>query len=168
MTRQLMGLLLLPCLMPVAAGRAAAQTGEIRGNAGIAGGMESGGLPSSLALTGSFSFVISSVAAGPEVLYIRGDERVFGLGGVIRLHLGSAPLRPYLVGSLGGNFWKGKDFGTAGLFSGSLGMGVLLKLGLRPDVQFSLEGRVYDNLQRLGGRDDWAFATIGGGLRLGW
>jgi hypothetical protein len=142
---------------------ARAQIGEIRVNTGIAAGLERGGLPAAVLGNASFSLVRSRLSLGPEVLYIAGDERVFGLGGVARVNLGTARFRPYVMASLGGNFWKQEDFGTTGLFSGSIGAGV----GWGPS--FTTEVRIYENLQRLASpADNWSFITLTGGVRLAW
>jgi hypothetical protein len=144
---------------------ASAQIGELRVNAGLANGLGSNGLPLNPVTTASFSFVKSSFSLGPEVLYVFGTARVFGLGAVARLRVGSGPLRPYLIGGLGGN-WHRQDFLTPGLFSGSLGAGV--SLSRAAPMELTLEARLHKNLQRYGGGGDWDFITVAAGVRFGW
>lgn len=153
-------LLITPCRS------AGAQTGELRVNAGLASGIGSDGHPVARATTASFSFVKSSFSFGPEVLYVAGEQRIFGIGGTARLRVSSGPLAAYLVGGLGGNYWKRQEFVTAGLFSGSLGGG--LSLATRGALAITLEARLYKNLQRYGGEGNWGFATVTAGVRLGW
>lgn len=142
-----------------------AQTGELRMNAGLAQGIESGGLPTGLAANASFSFTVGGFSFGPEGLLVPGNERVYGLGGVARMRLSSRGLAPYLIGGLGGNYWRTDGLGTTGLFTGNLGAGV----GFGPEKNVGVELRIYENLQRLaGGPGNWAFITLTGGIRIGW
>lgn len=159
-------LIVLIPLMTLPFRSAAAQTGEFRVNAGLASGVGSDGLPPTVATTASFSFVKSSFSLGPEVLYVGGSERIFGIGAVARLYVGSGTLRPYLIGGLGGNYWKRQQFVTAGLFSGSLGAG--LSVATRGALGVGLEARLNKNLQRYGGGGNWDFVTVMAGVRLGW
>ncbi len=146
---------------------AAAQIGEVRVNAGMASGVEAGGLPVRAGGSASFAFVASSLSFGPEVLFFPGGVRVSGLAGVARLHLArqGQGFRPYLIASLGGTQWKGADLGT-NLLTGSLGVGVPIGSGL---TTFTVEARAYENLQRLGpGSNKWTFLTLTGGMRFTW
>jgi hypothetical protein len=147
-------------------GRVTAQTGEFRVNGGLAAGLGSGGFPSSPFVSASFSFVKSAFSFGPEAGYAFGSDRIFAIGAVARLRVSSGRLRPYLVGGLGGNYWHRVNFGSAGLFSGSLGAGVIL--AERSPAGLTLEVRMHQNLQRYGGAENWDFITVGGGIRFGW
>jgi hypothetical protein len=149
-------------LLAVPAHPVLAQTGEIRFTAGFATGIGSGGLSPSPVTMASFSFVKSSFSFGPEVLYVYGDPRIFGIGVVSRLTLGSRAVRPYLVGGLGGDYWKRSQGVTAGLFTASLGAGFHLSRHI------IVEGRVHQNLQNYTGGGNWDFVTIMAGGKIGW
>jgi hypothetical protein len=57
------------------------------------------------------------------------------------------------------------ELDNTGLFSGNLGAGIVPG----PRSNFTVELRVYENLQWLaGGPGNWAFVTLTGGLRVGW
>jgi hypothetical protein len=159
----LMSLVLAAAGLPQVVG---AQTGEFRAQAGTFWG-SAGGPSAQQAANASFAFVTSRFSFGPEVLYVFGSPRVLGIGAVARLQIGSSRLTPYLVGSLGGDYWKSRnDFITAGLFTGSLGAGVQLSGTRGPSV--TLEARGHKRLQNYSGGGNWDFLTITGGVRFRW
>jgi hypothetical protein len=145
---------------------ARAQTGELRLAAGLLTGLGSGGSPAKPVASASFGFVKSRFSFGPEVSWAFGDERILGVGVVTRLRIGANGLRPYLVGGLGGNYWRRSEFVTAGLFTGSVGAGV--SFARRGGTELTLESRVHHNLQNYGGGGTWNFITLAVGGRLGW
>lgn len=153
-------------LMVIIAPKAGAQTGEFRVNAGLITGLGSGGTPLKKVASASFSFVKGGFSFGPEVFWAFGPERILGVGAVSRLRIGASGLRPYLVGGLGGNYWRGKNYGTAGLFTGSIGAGV--SFVKRRGVEVTFESRVHRNLQNYGGVGNWNFISVVAGVRLGW
>ena len=145
---------------------AVAQTGEFRMQGGTFLG-DGGESSVQVATTASFSFVKSHFSFGPEVLYVFGSPRVLGIGAVARYRIGSSRLAPFLVGSLGGDYWKNRDdFITAGLFSGSLGAGLELSATRGPTV--TLEARGHKRLQNYSGGGNWDFLTITAGVRFQW
>ena len=143
-----------------------AQTGELQVSAGLMTGLGTGGSPVKPIANASFSFVKSGFSFGPEVSWAFGQERILGVGVVSRLRVGSSGLRPYLVGGLGGNYWKRNDYVTAGLFTGSIGVGV--SLAARRGSGVTLESRVHHNLQNFEGGGNWDFLSFAVGGRLGW
>lgn len=145
---------------------AAQQIGELALHGGIVSGL-SGGLPASVMAAGSFSFVKSRFSLGPELMYAAGDDRhVIAWGGVARFMLGTGPVRPYLVGGLGSYNWEDKNRVNTGLFSGSIGAGVLI--GRSATARLQLEARWHDNLQNIDNRGPWRLLSLTAGLRLGW
>ena len=153
-------------LMTLEPGAARAQTGELRLNAGAMTGIGSGGASLKPVTSASFAFVNSGFSFGPETFYAYGEERIWGIGAVARLDLGSGRHKPYLVGGLGGNFWTLPNFGNAGLFSGSLGGGILLVQNRHLGI--TAEARVHKNLQNYSGGGNWDFVSLTGGVRFGW
>jgi hypothetical protein len=143
-----------------------AQVGEVRVSAGAMTTSGFGGGRVKPVTVASFSFVISRFSLGPEVFYAFGEEHIFGIGAVARLRLSSSRVAAFLIGGLGGNFWKGDEFVTAGLFTGNLGAG--LSLDGPGNMAVTLEGRLHKSLQHYSGVGNWDFASITAGLRLGW
>lgn len=142
------------------------QTGELRVSAGMMTGIGAGGSPVKPVTAASFTFVSRGFSLGPEVFYAFGQERIFGLGVVSRLRVGSGRFHPYVVAGLGGNYWRTESFGTAGLFTGSLGAGIELAQG--GNLGVTLEGRAHKNLQNYSGEGNWDFISVAAGIRLGW
>ena len=99
-------------------------------------------------------------------MYAFGEQHIFGIGVATRIRLSAGGLTPYLVGGLGGNYWKRDDYITAGLFTGSVGAGIVL--ATRSGKGFTVETRIHKNLQNYGGGGNWDFITLAGGVRLGW
>jgi hypothetical protein len=162
-SRLIAGLVLSVVGLPQVAG---AQTGEFRVQGGTFWG-SSGGSSVQVVTTASFAFVKSNFSFGPEALYVFGSPRVLGIGAVARLRIGSSRLAPFLVGSLGGDYWKNRrDLITAGLFTGSLGAGLELSGTRGPSV--TLEARGHKRLQNYSGGGDWDFLTITAGVRFQW
>ena len=157
--------LCLVVLVMVAPRNARAQTGEFRANAGLMTGLGSGGAPVKPVTSASFSFVTSHFSMGPEVSWAFGEERIFGIGLVSRFHVSTRGVRPYVVGGLGGNYWKRNNYVTAGLLTGSLGAGI--SLAARRSVDLTLETRVHKNLQRDAG-GNWDFVTLTAGVKFQW
>jgi hypothetical protein len=144
----------------------AQQIGELALHGGIASGL-SGGMPASVMIAGSFSFVKSRFSFGPEVMYAAGGNRhVIAWGGVARFKLVNGALRPYLVGGLGSYNWEAENRVNTGLFSGSVGAGVLI--GHSATRQMQIEARWHDNLQNIDNPGPWRLLSITAGLRLGW
>jgi len=142
------------------------QTGELRISAGVMTGMGADGSPVKPVTAASFSFVSRGFSFGPEVFYAFGDQRILGLGGVARIRIASGRFHPYLVAGLGGNFWRTESFGTAGLFTGSLGAGI--ELARNNNLGMTMEGRAHKNLQNYSGEGNWDFISVAAGIRLGW
>lgn len=145
---------------------AAQQIGELALEGGIASGL-SGGMPASVMVAGSFSFVKSRFSLGPELMYAAADSRhVIAWGGVVRYSLGSGSLRPYLVAGLGSYNWEAVNRVNTGLFSGSIGAGVLI--GHSATTRLQIEARWHDNLQNIGNPGPWRLLSLTAGLRVGW
>jgi hypothetical protein len=157
--------LCLVVLVMLAPRMARAQTGEFRVNGGLMTGLGSGGTTLKPLIRASFSFVKSKFSFGPEISWASDKERIFGIGVVSRFQLGSSQLHPYLVGGLGGNYWRGSAYGTAGLFTGSIGGGI--SLVSRRSIDLTLESRLHKNLQNYGG-GNWDFISVAAGVRVGW
>jgi hypothetical protein len=153
-------------VLMLAAGPARAQTGELRLNGGAMTGIGSGGASIKPVTSASFGFAKSNFSFGPEVFYAYGEERIWGFGVVARLGVGSGRVKPYLVGSLGGNYWKQSNFVTAGLFTGSVGGGMLMVRNRHLGI--TAEARVHKNLQNYSGGGNWDFVTLTAGVRFGW
>ena len=143
-----------------------AQTGEVRVHAGAMTGLGADGAPLKTTINGSFSFVKAAFSFGPEMSYAFGEQHILGLGVVTRVRLGAKGWRPYLVGGLGGNYWKRDGYVTAGLFTGSIGAGIRLPTRGGPDL--TLETRIHKNLQNYAGGGNWDFVSVAAGVRLGW
>jgi hypothetical protein len=156
--------LVLAAVLMAAAGPTGAQTGELRLSTGLASGIGSSGLPATGLASASLAFVSSSFSLGPELLRIFGPTRVFGIGAVSRVRLGSGRITPFVVGGLGGDFWKEEPGIVQGLFTGSIGAGV--ELGAVSGL--ALEFRAHKRLQRYAGPGNWDFITVTVGGRLGW
>lgn len=142
------------------------QTGEVRIQAGGLTGLGSGGSPVKPMISGSFSFVRSAFSFGPELMYAFGEQHILGIGVATRIQLSGAGRRPYLVGGLGGNYWRRDGYITAGLFTGSVGAGIVL--ATRGGMDFTVETRIHKKLQNYEGGGNWDFISIAGGMRLGW
>ena len=159
-------LVTVSALVVVAAPAGHSQIGELRVSAGAMTGIGADGSPVKPVTAASFSFVIARFSFGPEVFYAFGDRRIFGIGAVARFRVTSGRLGPYLVAGLGGNYWNLGNYGSAGLFSGSLGAGIYLTRSNTLGV--TLETRVHRNLQHYSGGGNWDFMSVAAGVRLGW
>ena len=145
---------------------AAQRIGELALHGGFASGL-SGGQPASAMVAGSFSFVRSRFSLGPELMYaVGGNRHIIAWGGVARLALGRGAIQPYLVGGLGSYNWEAANRVNTGLFSGSIGVGVLV--GRSATTRPQLEARFHDNLQNIDNPGPWRLLSLTAGLRLAW
>lgn len=109
------------------------------------------------------AFRAGPLSLGPEFSILRGDHRIWTLGGMARLALGGREpgrkVAPHIVAGLGAYSWQTGIDQT--LLTASIGAGITSARGLR------LEARWHPSLQNTGTAKPALF-TVGAGYRVTW
>lgn len=183
------GVLAVLLLVPPATAAAQGFTGEFRllGVVGSALGSGNAGAPPEspppdprtlVGISGSLSFIHGGLTLGPEAMVLRGsDRRMYELGGVARVLVGSGRARPYILLGAGHSSWDRKiipSYDPAGRaawvgdhsgFSGNAGAGLVVGAG---SAALVLEVRGHKSLSRDEFSRPRDMLSIAGGGRLSW